>query len=124
MKTTFLFLILLILSISAFGQNASRIADFEKQPKIAWKFKTTGPVISTPVVDEKMVYFGSLDSGLYALDKNNGTVRWTFGTYGKIRSTVCLDGEKLYLLSGDGNLYCINKNSGQEIWRFRTATGY
>lgn len=124
MKTAFLFLMLLILFRPAFSQNASKIADFEKQPKVAWKFKTTGPLISTPVVDDKTVYFGSLDSGLYALDKSNGSVRWTFGTYGKIRSTVCLDGDKLYLLSGDGNLYCINKNSGQEIWHFRTATGY
>lgn len=124
MKTTILLLIIFVLSKTAMTQNIGNIADFEKQPKIAWKFKTTGPIISTPVVDDKTVYFGSLDSGLYALDKNNGKVLWTFGTFGKIRSSVCLDGDKLYLLSGDGNLYCLNKSNGQEIWRFRTATGY
>ncbi|MBX7153267.1 PQQ-like beta-propeller repeat protein, partial [bacterium] len=119
MKTCFI-LLSLILAGNAITQN---VKDFDKQPKLAWQFKTTGPVISSPVIDGNTVYVASLDSGLYAIDLVTGKSKWTFGTFGSIRSTVCIDQDKLFLLGGDTYLYCLNKNTGAELWRFRTFNG-
>lgn len=104
------------------GQNAN--PDIEKLPSLAWKFQAAAGIVSAPVIDQNMVYFGSLDRKLYAVDKNSGKKKWHFQGFGPIRSVVCIDGDSLYLLSGDGNLYCVDKNNGKQIWRFRTQTGY
>ncbi|MES2276669.1 MAG: PQQ-binding-like beta-propeller repeat protein [Bacteroidota bacterium] len=53
------------------------------QPGVNWQFKAKGAIIASPVVNDGLVYFGSLDSSFYALDVKTGSVRWKFGTGGK-----------------------------------------
>lgn len=115
------FVIWSFLVTTVIGQT---VRDFDQQPKLAWQFKTTGAVISSPVIDGNTVYVASLDSGLYAIDLSTGKAKWTFGTFGSIRSTVCIEQNQLFLLGGDTYLYCLNKNTGAELWRFRTFNGY
>src|SRR5579863_3336097 len=45
---------------------------------LRWKFKTQGPVISTPAIADGVAYFGSNDHYLYAVDAASGTERWKF----------------------------------------------
>jgi outer membrane protein assembly factor BamB len=101
----------------------SVIADFEALPKLKWKFKTRGPIFSTPVISDDLVYVGSLDSSLYAVERMSGKLKWKFRTGGEIRSTVCLSGDKLFLYSGDATLYAIDKISGKVLWSFKTKGG-
>ena len=56
-----LFLFCLILITPAFAQ----------QP-LQWKFSTVGGIHGAPAVTDKVVYFGSNDMNLYALDKATG----------------------------------------------------
>ena len=120
MKKDFLVLLLTILAITrSFGQ--SPLADFGDAPKVKWKFKTARPILASPVIDENRVYFGGLDSTLYALDLETGKEIWSFRTKGAIRSVVVLDGEKMYLNGGDGKLYCLNKMTARVIWSFSTG---
>lgn len=79
--------------------------DFSKAPSLAWEFQTGGPIYSSPVIDKETVYFGSLDSNLYALNSTTGQLKWKF----KTGSTVLLDDNSLYCASGDGCLYAIGK---------------
>lgn len=44
--------------------------------RILWRWRTGGDVIGVPVVDERRVYFVSLDNLLRALDRGNGAQRW------------------------------------------------
>jgi len=39
---------------------------------VAWKFKTEGRVVSSPVVAGDAVYFGSSDNNLYAVNRADG----------------------------------------------------
>jgi outer membrane protein assembly factor BamB len=45
----------------------------------AWHWVTGGDVIGLPVVDERSVYFVSLDNVLRALNRNSGNQRWKRG---------------------------------------------
>jgi len=94
--------------------------DFKECPRIKWTFETRLPIFASPVVSEDLVYFGGLDSVLYAIDLNTGFEKWRFKTMGEIRSNVCIEGEHLYLNGGDGALYALNKNTGKLIWTFIT----
>ena len=48
----------------------------EKEPELVWKFDAGAPVISTPLVDNEMVYFVDFEDGVYALNQTDGAVIW------------------------------------------------
>ncbi|XGA80321.1 PQQ-binding-like beta-propeller repeat protein [Halomonas sp. CH40] len=48
----------------------------EKEPELVWKFDAGAPVISTPLVDNEMVYFVDFEDGVYALNQTDGSVLW------------------------------------------------
>jgi eukaryotic-like serine/threonine-protein kinase len=39
---------------------------------VKWIFKTNGPVVSSPAIVGGVVYIGSLDGSLYAIDQETG----------------------------------------------------
>jgi outer membrane protein assembly factor BamB len=51
-----------------FGSTDGNVYSVEiKRGKLRWQFKTRGMVLSSPVVDNGIVYIGSTDHYLYAL---------------------------------------------------------
>jgi outer membrane protein assembly factor BamB len=44
--------------------------------KVDWRWRTGGPIVGTPAIDEDHVYFLSLDNVLRALNRGNGTQAW------------------------------------------------
>jgi len=49
------------------------------------QFHTRGQVISSPVVADGQLYFGSYDGNFYAVDAATGQLRWKFKTQGERR---------------------------------------
>jgi outer membrane protein assembly factor BamB len=87
---------------------------------LAWKFKTSGRVISTPLVVGEVVYVGSTDGGLYAVNRADGTQRWKFETEGAVNSSPAFHDGVVYVASLDGNFYAVDAASGTQRWRFAT----
>ena len=76
---------------------------------------------SSPVYADGMVFVGSPDGQLYAIDAEAGEVRWRFRTAGKVRSTpVVLDGT-VYFGSWDGHVYAVDATKGTAKWRYDTG---
>jgi len=73
---------------------------------------------SAPVHSAGIVYVGSADGHLYAIDEKTGEERWRFATEGKVRSTPAIAGGRVYFGSWDFNLYAVNAETGKEAWRF------
>src|SRR5687767_12101171 len=92
------------------------VPDFKDKPVLKWKFKTSQPILSSPVMDDEIVYFGGGDSTLYALQLKDSKLVWKLKTKGPIRSTVLAHGDILYLNGGDGNLYKLDKKNGKVFW--------
>src|SRR5215471_7613015 len=44
--------------------------------RIKWKFPTGSRVVSSPVIYENAIYFGSDDGNVYAVDAENGRQLW------------------------------------------------
>lgn len=95
-------------------------SDIEKTPSLAWEYKTNGPIYSSPILENNIIYFGSLDSNFYAVDLNNGKLLWKYKTDGDIRSNAVIAGNNILVVSGDGCLYSINKNTHQLTWKFKS----
>ena len=64
-------------------------ADGEAEPplELLWKCKTGGYVHSSPAVSEGVVFVGSDDDYVYALDADTGAVKWKYKTGGYIWSS-------------------------------------
>ena len=87
---------------------------------LVWKFETAGRVISTPAVVGDLVYVGSTDGALYAVNRADGTQRWKFETEGPIASSPAVSDGMVYVSSLDGNIYAVDIASGTVRWAFAT----
>ena len=87
---------------------------------LAWKFKTGGRVISSPLVVGDAVYVGSTDGSLYAINRADGTPRWKFDSKGPISSSPAFDNGLVFISSLDGLVYAIDAATGQSKWTFAT----
>jgi outer membrane protein assembly factor BamB len=77
--------------------------------------------LSSPVVSDGVVYFGSSDTNVYALDAATGAVKWKFKTAEVVHSSPALANGTLFVGSWDTYLYALDAASGKEKWRFKTG---
>lgn len=87
---------------------------------LAWKFKTAGRVISSPLVVGDVVYVGSTDGSLYAVNRSDGTQRWKFDSKGPISSSPAFHNGLVYISSLDGLVYAVDASTGESRWTFAT----
>jgi len=87
MKNLSLWLITLILAACA-GCTAS-IPESEESTniKFIWDYRTGDYVRSTPLVDEGVLYVGSDDNYMHAVDVETGDLLWQFETGDNITSS-------------------------------------
>jgi outer membrane protein assembly factor BamB len=122
------------------GSNDSKLyAVAVETGQEVWRFKTGGllargrdiarggagiaeGIHSSPAVFEGMVYFGSWDGNLYAVDAREGKEVWRFKTRGSVSSSPAIADDIVYFGSNDGNLYAVDAKTGLEMWRFDTGS--
>ncbi len=88
---------------------------------VKWKFHTDGRVISSPAVANGIIYVGSTDGNLYAVDLESGTQRWKFETKVRVTSSPAVSAGMVYFGSYDGTFYALDAASGQMKWKFQTG---
>ncbi len=65
-----------------------------------------------------VVYVGSVDHNLYALDALTGTKLWSFTTGDSVNSAPAVGNGVVYLGSLDGNAYALNARTGALLWSY------
>ncbi|MGA8493080.1 MAG: PQQ-binding-like beta-propeller repeat protein [Terriglobales bacterium] len=83
-----------------------------------WTFTTAGYVNASPAVADGVVYIGSNDGNLYALNASTGAKLWNFTTKLEINSSPAVANGTVYVASNDGNLYALNASNGAKLWSF------
>jgi outer membrane protein assembly factor BamB len=90
--------------------------------ELAWTFQPRAAVSATgPTAAGDMIFVGSQDGAVRALDANTGNLRWTAYTGGPIYYPPTLWQGRAFVGSGDGWVYCLDASSGRRLWRFRAA---
>jgi outer membrane protein assembly factor BamB len=89
--------------------------------KVKWKFHAGGMLFSSPAVSAGIVYVGSTDGNLYAVDTTSGTQKWKFDAKSRITSSPALAGGLVYFGAYDGAFYAVNIVDGKVKWKFQTA---
>src|SRR5690242_8031567 len=55
--------------------------------RVQWKYRTQGQVVSSPAIAGGLLYAGSADHNLYALNLEDGTLKWKFETGSRVSSS-------------------------------------
>jgi outer membrane protein assembly factor BamB len=84
-------------------------------PVVSSFFQTGNRVLSHPIIDDGVIYFGSNDSTFYAVDLKTGEKKWSYPAGSEIKSSAAVEGSTLYFSSGN-HFYAFDKNTGDEIW--------
>ena len=74
--------------------------------------------LSSPVVIDSAVYFGSGDGHVYRLDANTGELNWKFKTGDVVHASPAFADDTIFVGSWDSYFYAIDAKSGREKWRF------
>jgi outer membrane protein assembly factor BamB len=77
--------------------------------------------LSSAVVWNGAVYFGSGDTNVYALDAATGNLKWKFKTGDVVHASPAISAGKLFVGSWDSYFYALDAGNGKEIWRFKTG---
>jgi outer membrane protein assembly factor BamB len=88
---------------------------------LKWSYMTAGSVYSSPVISGSVVYFGSDDKKVYALDTSNGSLKWSYTTGDLVRSPPAVVSGVVYVGSDDNNVYALNAITGAKIWSYATG---
>lgn len=85
--------------------------------KPAWHFKTNAAIRSTAVSNKSLVFVGSADGYLYALQKQTGKLAWKFNCAAAINASPAYSNNIVYVASLDQQLYAISAPLGKLLWR-------
>ncbi|GIV66570.1 MAG: protein kinase [Bellilinea sp.] len=88
----------------------------EQVVKPLWIFRCEDEIRGSASYDNGMIYVGSYDHNLYALDATSGEFKWKFPTNGGIVTRPAITNDLIFVGSEDGNLYAILPKTGKMAW--------
>jgi outer membrane protein assembly factor BamB len=88
--------------------------------ELIWTHKVGASDISAPIIDSGILFVGSDDNNLYALDEKTGDLKWQYSALGKIYTPTAKDG-LVFAASFDNYIYALNYNGDL---RWKTSIGY
>jgi hypothetical protein len=85
-------------------------------------FSTGGAIDSSPAVAGGVLYFGSDDHNVYALNAATGVELWNFPTGSPVDSSPAVAYGAVYIGSENLNVYALNAATGARLWNFPTGS--
>lgn len=92
----------------------------EQKIKPLWTFKCEDEIRGSPICDGGIVYVGSYDHNLYAIEMKSGQFIWKFPTQGGITGRPAIYDSVIYFGSEDHSLYAISAKTGKLLWTYLT----
>ena len=104
------------------GSDANEVLVFGMDsPDVTLRYRTDGPVRSSPATAKGRVYVGAADARLHCFNLDSGEQVFTFETNEPLVGSPTLTPNQVIFGSWDGNLYGANRESGEEIFRVETS---
>jgi len=90
----------------------------------AWSFIRFGGFDSSPALANGVLYVGSSDKNLYALDASTGAERWSFPIGNLVLSSPAVADGVVYTGADDGIFYALDAATGAKVWSVATGATY
>ena len=101
------------------GDRILMMRDSTPNGQLKRNYLTEG--ILTPAITlSEIVYVGSWDNNVYALNATTGTKVWNYKTGGSVISSPTVANGIVYIASLDHNVYALNATTGTKVWNYKT----
>ena len=90
--------------------------------RMLWRFEA-GVIESSPLYVDGLLYFGSWDGKVYALDVETQQVRWSFQTGDEVKAAPAYANGTIVIGSYDGRVYALDAATGEERWSTEAQAG-
>jgi outer membrane protein assembly factor BamB len=97
-----------------------------RQGRILWRFPT-GAVESSPLLVNGVLYFGSWNHRVYALDVHVRTrprLLWSFDAGSEVDTSPAYANGKIYIATNGGAVFALDAKTGRQIWRANSYSGF
>jgi len=88
---------------------------------LLWTFRTAGAIRSSPAVAGDLVFVGSADGHLYAVDRSTGRERWRFDAASPILSSPAVARGRVFFQDRAGSVHAVDALSGRQVWHFESG---
>ncbi len=85
-----------------------------------WTFECEDEIRGTPTIHDGILYVGSYDTNMYALNAETGDFIWKYATEGGIVTKPVVFENNVYFGSEDGSLHVVSLHSGRIAWTYYT----
>jgi outer membrane protein assembly factor BamB len=92
--------------------------------KELWRFTETGPSESSLLIVGNLLYFGSWDRQMYALDLRTRKIKWATEVDDEIYSSPAYSRGRIFIGTQGGSIYAMNAKTGNVLWRGRSYTHF
>ena len=86
-----------------------------------WHIGVQDLILAAPVYADGVVYFGTSDGQVHAVDAETGAERpgWPFQAREAVWASPLVADGRVYVPSMDHSLYCLEAATGQKVWEFK-----
>ena len=92
----------------------------DKSGNLKWKTDLGGALLGTPALGpDNVLYVGSLNNELIAVNATNGSILWRFSTSGGVWAGPALKDNDLYFGDMKGTFYVLDKNTHKAVSSFQ-----
>lgn len=100
------------------GASNTKLPD---NPRLLWTYETGDAILSTPVISDRMVFIGSDDGSLYALDLATGRKAWVLTTEDAIQAPPLVVFGTLYFGNLGGVFFAVDMTTGKVKWQYKAG---
>jgi outer membrane protein assembly factor BamB len=95
-------------------------AQLPKLLKLRWSFQAKDSIESSAAIVDGIIYVGSMDASLYAVNLSTGKVVWRYAASGPIQeSSPCVSNGVVYIGDLNGILHAVDASTGKVRWTFK-----
>jgi len=92
-----------------------------QEPSIQWKTNISSTWLMPPVLADGILYTGSGNGTLYAVDVQTGEKLWSTDGFSQLENSGAVGGDVLVAGGYDGRLRALDRHSGEVLWSFNTV---
>ncbi len=102
-----------------------RVVDLDSGEQVS-EIPMEGLLIATPALREDVLYFGTNEGGVYAIDWQAQKAVWKYADPDRsleIHSSPAVTEDRVIIGGRDKRLHCVDRLTGERVWTFATRAG-
>ena len=112
--------------ITLYRGNPQRTGVFDfptirKEPSIQWQTKLSSTWLMPPIVADGILYTGSGNGTLYAVDVQTGKKIWSTDGFSQLENSGAVAGDTLVVGGYDARIRALDRHTGEVLWSFDTV---